>query len=174
MKKKIGVLTTLVVICIIYLTLSKVMNIRTIKNDKVMIFVDSKVITEDDIEIKEETGKVIVNTNEILVGRMSGYGPDCVGCTGYLAYNSIYVGNGTIYYEDSEYGKVRIVAGDKKYPFGTIVRVNDSMNVIVLDRGGAIGIGKSFLFDLLFPSEYEANMNGILVDAKFEILRYGF
>ena len=169
--KKVGVLAILIVVGIIYLNLY---NIKTIKNEKMIKFVDSKIITDDNIEINEEVEEVLNKKNEVLVGRMSGYGPDCVGCTGYLAYNSIYVGNGMIYYEDSEYGKLRIVAGDKKFPFGTIVRINDSMNVIVLDRGAAIGIGKSFLFDLLFSSEYEANMNGILVDAKFEILRYGF
>lgn len=187
MKNKIcGVLATLVAIGIIYMNIFELMHKETVDKERVITFVDSKIIVEENIEEKKEeleveeateenvTIQTGVSQNEVLVGRMSGYGPDCVGCTGYLAYNSIYVGNGTIYYDDYEYGRIRIVAGDRKYPFGTIVRINDTMNVIVLDRGGAIGIGKSFLFDLLYPSEYEANQNGILVDAKFEILRYGF
>lgn len=137
-------------------------------------------------EVLKETNEVIVNTpvevveevvnvpsNEILTGKMSGYGPDCIGCSGYLA-NGTYVGGGNIYYDDSEYGRVRIVAGDKKFKFGTIVRINDSMLAIVLDRGGSIGIGKKFMFDLLYESEAEANRNGVSSNTKFEILRNGF
>ena len=121
----------------------------------------------------EEVIEVIQPQNEIVTGKMSGYGPDCVGCSGYLA-NGHYVGDGNIYYSDSEYGQVRIVAGDKKYKFGTIVRINDSMLAIVLDRGGSIGIGKKFMFDLLYASEAEANSNGVSYNTKFEILRNGF
>lgn len=137
-------------------------------------------------EVLKETNEVIVNTpvevveevvnvpaNEILTGKMSGYGPDCIGCSGYLA-NGTYVGGGNIYYDDSEYGRVRIVAGDKKFKFGTIVRINDSMLAIVLDRGGSIGVGKKFMFDLLYESEAEANRNGVSYNTKFEILRNGF
>ena len=111
--------------------------------------------------------------NEIIYGKMSGYGPDCVGCSGYVASGQ-YVGGGNFYYYDSEYGQLRIVAGDKKYKFGTVVRINDSMLAIVLDRGGSIGIGKKFLFDLLYESEEVANKNGVSNNVKFEILRNGF
>ena len=121
----------------------------------------------------EEVIEVIQPQNEVVTGKMSGYGPDCIGCNGYLA-NGHYVGNGNIYYNDSEYGQVRIVAGDKKYKFGTIIRINDSMLAIVLDRGGSIGIGKKFLFDLLYESEEAANKNGVSNNVKFEILRNGF
>ena len=86
----------------------------------------------------------------------------------------MYVGEGNIYYNDKEFGQVRIVAGDKKYKFGTIVKINDSMLAIVLDRGGAIGIGKRFLFHLLYESEAEASKYGVSYNTKFEILRNGF
>lgn len=131
----------------------------------------NEVIVNAPVEVVEEV--VNVPANEILTGKMSGYGPDCIGCSGYLA-NGTYVGNGNIYYDDSEYGRVRIVAGDKKFKFGTIVRINDSMLAIVLDRGGSIGIGKKFVFDLLYESEAEANRNGVSYNTKFEILRNGF
>lgn len=130
-------------------------------------------IVEENTTVEKVEEVVSVSENEILTGKMSGYGPDCVGCSGYLA-NGKYVGDGNIYYDDSEYGRVRIVAGDKKYKFGTIVRINDSMLAIVLDRGGAIGIGKKFMFDLLYESEVEANKNGVSYNTKFEILRNGF
>lgn len=133
-----------------------------------------EVVVEKKEEVKVESNvEMPVSNNEIITGKMTGYGPDCSGCSGYLA-NGMYVGDGTIYYNDSEYGKVRIVAGDKKYRFGTIVKINDSMIAIVLDRGGSIGIGKKFLFDLLYSSEKEASNHGVMNDVKFEILRNGF
>lgn len=113
---------------------------------------------------------------EIISGVLSGYGPDCAGCSGYLA-NGDYVGDGDIYYNDSSYGVVRIVAGDRKYPFGSIVHIttrDDSFLAIILDRGGDIGIDKTMTFDLLFPTEDDASLFGIKPDTKFKILRYGF
>lgn len=124
-------------------------------------------------EVIVEPSATVENTNEVITGNMSGYGPDCKGCSGYVSYG-MYVGEGNIYYNDKEFGQVRIVAGDKKYKFGTIVKINDSMLAIVLDRGGAIGIGKRFLFDLLYESEAEASKYGVSYNIKFEILRNGF
>ncbi len=123
---------------------------------------------------KEEKKEEVL---ESLNGKMSGYGPDCIGCSGYLA-SGRYVGNGNIYYPDSTYGTVRILAGDSKYAFGTIVRVKNS-NIgtflgIILDRGGSIGIGKAFLFDLLYSSEAMAAKDEVSYHATFEILRYGY
>lgn len=131
---------------------------------------------QEKLEEKEEIVEPSIsveNTTEVITGNMSGYGPDCKGCSGYVSYG-MYVGNGNIYYNDKEYGQVRIVAGDKKYKFGTIVKINDSILAIVLDRGGAIGIGKRFLFDLLYESEAEASKYGVSYNTKFEILRNGF
>lgn len=124
------------------------------------------------------TPPVVSDVLESHVGRMSGYGPDCAGCSGYLASGK-YVGNGTIYYSDSKYGQVRILAGDRTYPFGTIVRVKNSKVSsqflgIVLDRGGMIGFGKKFLFDLLYSSEKEALRDEVSYQTTFEVLRYGY
>ena len=44
----------------------------------------------------------------------------------------------TIYYNDSEYGQLRIVAAGKDYPCGTIVDIDGIGKAIVLDRGSAI------------------------------------
>lgn len=139
-----------------------------------------EVITSGSSQVIEKVEESVIDTpvsvetqNEVITGAMSGYGPDCSGCSGYVSYG-MYVGGGNIYYNDSEYGMVRIVAGDKSYKFGTIVRINDSMLAIVLDRGGSIGIGKKFLFDLLYESEAEASKYGVSYNTKFEILRNGF
>lgn len=151
------------------------------------IYVDSNILssgfemvdiseTVDIAEEKIDSDTVVGEVLEVQVGKLSRYGPDCYGCSGYLAYGD-YVGDGTIFYTDSEYGDVKILAADRKYPFGTIVRVNtgsESFIAIVLDRGGAIGFGKVALFDLLYPSEYLANLDGVSYNTTFEILRYGF
>ena len=133
-------------------------------------------------EIKKEEVKVNNTENilETLNGSMSGYGPDCYGCTSNRVASGYYVGEGNIYYEDKTYGKVRIVAGDKKYPLGTIVKIgsskvsNEPIIAIVLDRGGDIGINKKFTFDLLFATEKEASKYGVSKNIKFEILRLGY
>ena len=135
--------------------------------------------TDETVEVSApappvDTGPKVL---EIQVGSLSGYGPDCLGCTGFLA-NGRDVRNGNIYYSDATYGTVRILAGDSKYPYGTIVRVKGSRLSefvgIVLDRGGAVGFGKSHLFDLLFTSSSEAAKYEVSYNTTFEILRYGY
>jgi len=91
------------------------------------------------------------------------------------------VAGGNIYYNDKQYGKVYIVAGDKSYPCGTIVRFKNmsyfggkDIYAIVLDRGGAIGKGKRALFDLLFAKETSANNFGVRRNVTCEILRRGY
>ena len=109
---------------------------------------------------------------ETYYGEITAYGPDCKGCIGITA--SGYNVKKTIYYNDKEYGKIRILAADRKLPFGTIVRIKE-LNIlgIVLDRGSAIGFSKRAYFDLLNPSEKEINKFG-RKKATFEILRLGY
>lgn len=134
------------------------------------------VISEPKKEISSE--EVILET---LVGSLVGYGPDCSGCTSNRTASGKYIGEGNIYYEDNTYGKVRIVAGDYSYPFGTIVRISnvDFFNdepfyAIVLDRGGDIGKNGKHLFDLLFASEKDAYSMGKEINIKYEIMRLGY
>ncbi len=116
---------------------------------------------------------------ESYKGKITGYGPDCYGCTTLETASGMYIGGGNIYYQDSIFGRIRIVAADKRYPFGTIVRISnlsiyqESILAVVLDRGGAIGDGKQANFDLLFESEAKAAVVGI-TSANFEILRLGY
>ncbi len=148
---------------------------------KPAIPVENKHADLDMSEVPIEKPKVIeVPTNDNLgmfVGTMSGYGPDCYGCSGLVAYKGIDVRN-NIYYNDSEYGRIRIVAGDRSLPFGTVLKVESTklpvQNVIVLDRGGDIGFNGVFLFDLLFDSQASARQFGISLDTKFTVLRRGF
>ena len=123
---------------------------------------------------REIAAKEILETQ---VGSLSLYGPDCVGCSGHLG-GGFDATNGNYIYNDYKYGDVRVVAGDKSYPYGTIVRVKsdkfDTFNAIILDRGGGIGFNKKYLFDLLCSSEAEAASIGSFHNVTFEILRYGY
>lgn len=144
---------------------------------------EEEVVEEEEVfeEVEEvstpaSTSKPVTDVLETQVGSLSGYGPDCKGCSGYLA-NGMDVRNGNIYYQDSTYGKVRILAGDRSYPEGTIVRVKNSklplFYGIVLDRG-SVGFDGTHLFDLLYASESEASLYGVSYNTTFEILRYGY
>lgn len=130
------------------------------------------------IMLKEEQHEKAETVLATYHGPITAYGPDCTGCTtGYTA-SGYYVRN-TIYYNDKQYGKIRILAADRSLPFGTIVRISD-LNVfaepvlaIVLDRGSAIGFNKKSYFDLLYKSEKETEFFGRR-NATFEVLRRGY
>ncbi len=132
----------------------------------------------DEINVfKEVAIEKVIPVLQTYNGPITGYGPDCYGCSGITA--SGYNVSKTIYYHDKEYGKVRILAADKTLPFGTIIRIKD-LNIfdepvlaIVLDRGSAIGFNKKSYFDLLYKSEKDTNFFGKRY-ATFEVLRRGY
>ncbi len=162
------------IVCLVALLLMTYIDVDKKDVYKEYAYASNEVIIADELDSDVEV--VVDDVLEIQLGKLSRYGPDCYLCTGYLAYG-LYVGSGTIYYNDNYYGNVRILAGDKSYPFGTIVRVSydmDSFLGIVLDRGGSIGFNGKALFDLLYPNEYLADKDGVNYNTKFEILRYGF
>ena len=140
---------------------------------------------ESEVVVEEKPSQPAVNivdTSSFAVlsqetVNISHYGHDCYGCTTGLTASGYYVGDGRIYYNDNTFGSVRIVAADRKYPLGTIVRLDyygSTITAIVLDRGGAIGDGKRFQIDLLMPNEQEANQLGIVQATKLEVLRLGY
>lgn len=115
---------------------------------------------------------------EIFYGQLTAYGSDCHGCSGITA-SGYDIRNDNIYYNDKEYGQIRIVAADRAYKFGTIVRISnlkfydEPFIAIVLDRGFLI---KGNIMDLAFNTVDNPDvMNlGREKKAKFEILRYGW
>ena len=160
---------------------------ETIKEETKEVFKEeSKDVKE--VETKSETtvkGKYepnlsVLKTVEVIKtyrGKITGYGPDCVGCSGKTAYGHD-ARNGNIYYQDKTFGSIRIVAGDASLKFGTIVRIKgigDDIIAVVLDRGGAVGFAasKHAYFDLLHENE-QAALNFGQKTATFEILRNGF
>ena len=107
-------------------------------------------------EVKEEESVSVTTStpNEsndaVFVGKMTGYGADCVGCSGIGALScraadgSRYTlsENGE-YYNDATYGTVRIVAAAlDKFPCGTIVKVDHpalgTFYAVVMDTGGSM------------------------------------
>ena len=152
----------------------KVENNVDSKND---VSIDERVLQmEKSISDNIAVASVVTDVLETQVGSMSAYGPDCRGCSGHLG-GGFDASSGNYIYHDATFGDVRIVAGDSKYPYGSIIRVkgvDNDFNAIVLDRGGAIGIGRRFMFDLLFPSEASALSFGTRYNVVFEVLRYGY
>ena len=102
--------------------------------------------------------------------KITHYGPNCRGCSGITA--SGYNVRNTIYYNDSQYGQVRIVATSKAIPLYSIIRINNYGNgnfiAIVLDRGVGNGV-----IDILVESEKRATQLGIKKNASVDILRRG-
>lgn len=145
--------------------------------------VKEKVMVNEDIK---QVNKVVYNSvprdlidNKVIstfVGELTGYGPDCYGCSGRTA-SGMNVKNGNIYYYDDLFGELRIVAADKKYKFGTVLRITASnvfdypIIAIVLDRGGLIRGNK---FDLLFENEQATKFVGRQKNVKYEVLRNGW
>lgn len=131
-----------------------------------------EIIPKDTVIEKVEKYDVL----EDFSGNLAAYGSDCKGCS--TKTSSGYNISKSIYYSDKDYGEIRILAGDKKYPYGTIVKLKIDAKTeilgIVLDRGGNIGIDKKFQFDLLFETEKEASKFGSKQNVVFEILRLGY
>ena len=161
-------------------------------DDTVVPLEDEKTKAQEVVEEKEEEDKKVEVKEEIVVtpepnlfydraviktegGTITGYGPDCAGCSGITA--SGHNLHESIYYNDLEFGTVRILAADKSIPFYSIFRVSnipgmDPFLAIVLDTGGNVGYGKGTLFDLAHANE----QNGVLPktsNVTFEMLRSG-
>lgn len=160
---------------------------------------DEMVVTDDTLDSEEENvtevivedkEKVISSENisgtsnlfydkeviDTVVGNLTGYGANCYGCSGYTAAGHNL--NVSMYYDDNEYGTVRILAADSSFPFYSIFRVSNVPGMedfigIVLDRGGNVGFDRGTLFDLAFVDEKDPNLIAKTSDVKFEMLRSG-
>ena len=145
-----------------------------------------------DTVIVEPTNKVVeIGRGPISVsyGSTTGYGADCVGCSGNVACSTSYGTHNLlrdgVYYNDSKYGNVRIIAADNSlYSCGTIMEIDngvmDPFMAIVLDTGGAMRSAWSsgnILIDIAFPYEYSSGINDATNksgDVKFKVYRNGW
>ena len=116
--------------------------------------VEEEVVVVEEVKEEESVSVTTSTPNEsndaVFVGKMTGYGADCVGCSGIgslscrAADGSRYTlsENGE-YYNDATYGTVRIVAAAlDKFPCGTIVKVNHpalgTFYAVVMDTGSSM------------------------------------
>ena len=125
-----------------------------------------------------------------FTGRMTGYGPDCPGCSkvGNVACltkekTRHSLTNDGLYYTDSTYGKVRILAADNSaFPCGTIVKVDNGtlkeFYGIVLDSGYTMRKAwqeGTVWMDLAFSSQKEAKTGGATSSkTKYSVQRWGW
>lgn len=179
-------LVVFVFLFLLFGTVGSNKNVTIIANNNFNKMADRTLVLFEEEDKKVEVKEKIVVTPEpnlfydravikTEVGTITGYGPDCAGCSGITA--SGHNLHESIYYNDLEFGTVRILAADKSIPFYSIFRVSnipgmDPFLAIVLDTGGNVGYGKGTLFDLAHANE----QNGVLPktsNVTFEMLRSG-
>ena len=142
-------------------------------------------------DMKNEVVQVGSGKQGIYSGKLTGYGPDCPGCSkvGNVACRTKAGKNHSLtydglYYTDDEYGSVRILAADHQaFPCGTIVTVDngvlDKFTGIVLDTGSAMrGAWRNegvVWMDLAFTSQKEALTGGATSsNTSFNVQRWGW
>lgn len=154
--------------------------------------VDGYSIVDGDVLVEPINKVVEVGTGkfEVVYGSTTGYGADCVGCSGTVSCSGLNGGahnliRDGIYYNDSKYGEVRIVAADNsKFPCGTVMSIDngviDPFMAIVMDTGSAMRNAwkkGNVLIDIAFKYE---NSNGIhnatnkSGNVKFKVYRTGW
>lgn len=149
-------------------------------------------INGEQINKQEAVTEVIrLGTNEKAdyEGMLTGYGPDCIGCSkeGYVAcytedkkkWSLIHDG---IIYNDSDYGEVNIVAADHTlFPCGTIIEINNNnynkLITVVLDTGGTMRSkwrnNREIHLDLAFKEEALAS-EATSKTTQYHVKRWGW
>lgn len=141
-------------------------------------------------DVKNEVVQVGTGKEGTYMGKLTGYGPDCPGCSSVgnvscltrEGRNHSLINDG-IYYVDYIYGSVRILAADNSaFPCGTIVKVNngilDEFYAVVLDSGSSMRnawANGNVWMDLAFSSQEEAKTGGATSsNVSFEVQRWGW
>ena len=158
---------------------SNINTVKAIESSRIKV-----IEKEEKNQIEEIKYKTIYSINEIennnqlieFTGTITGYGPDCLGCSGILACEPHQnVLNNNIYYNDNTYGTIRILAADPSIPCGSIIKVSNYDNQefigIVLDRGRDI---HGLTMDLLFESEKSIVNLGRKYNINFKVERWGY
>ncbi len=137
---------------------------------------------------KNQVVEVGTGKNGEYKGTLTGYGPDCPGCS-VVGNVSCLTKNGTrhslitdgIYYNDDTYGNIRILAADNSlFPCGTIIKVSNNtlseFYAIVLDTGSTMrNAWKQGVvwIDLAF-SEEKGTAKVTNKNTKFSVQRWGW
>ena len=143
--------------------------------------------------LRDKTNEVIqVGTGKQgnYTGKLTGYGPDCPGCS-IVGNVSCLTREGTrhslindgINYKDTTYGSVRILAADNTaFPCGTIIKVDngilDEFYAVVLDSGSSMRNAwrnGTVWIDLAFASQADAlKGNATSSNTSFSVQRWGW
>ena len=161
---------------IMFLSTSEVerTSITVAKNDLLDKSIDYEIIATQ----QEESYKTaLYEAESTFVGELTGYAGDCPLCSGVVACRPrINVLEKGIFFDDKQYGTVRMVASSKRYPCGTILRFkagkvsSEPIIAVVMDRG----VGGNNI-DLLMETEDEARKKvGRIRNLEFDILRLGW
>lgn len=166
-------------------------------------FVDVSATSEEKEEVVEEVKEEENKTEEsvkdnkpaevndaVFVGKMTGYGADCAGCSGVgsLSCRTADGSRHTLsengeYYNDSAYGSVRIVAAAlEKFPCGTIVKIDHpalgSFYAVVLDTGGSVNrawANGTVWMDLAFRTESDPSIYSTTSsNTTYSVQRWGW
>lgn len=152
-----------------------------INSDRIIAF-DNNLDKALEVQVMEDNQETIYNTELYtaegnFVGDLTAYVGDCPLCSGILAChprtNVLETG---VYFHDSEYGKVRIVATSSKYSCGTILRFSvdklggEDIIAIAMDRG----VGGNDVDLLVEDVAYATRNVGRVRNQEFEVLRYGW
>lgn len=172
--------------------------------NKKLPFGTVNVLTEgmESLVFKTDDGEILLHDSqtEVLeigsgpqanyVGSITGYGADCVGCSGIVScrtsQNRSYDLRLKQSYDDEEYGEVRILAADLSlFKCGTVIEVTPTngktFTGVVMDTGIAMrnawrNSGK-ILMDVAFQSEYDDGVYAITDktgNVSFNVKRWGW
>ena len=154
-------------------------------------YVDTNGVEQELRPVIDEVLEIGTGAYGSYVGNTTGYGADCIGCSGTVAcrnregnYHNL-VTDG-MYYNDAQYGKVRILAADHRvFGCGTILEVDNGREEafigIVLDTG--IDMRKNWELyglihlDVAFVTEKDPDVYSMTASnqsAKFEVKRWGW
>ena len=150
--------------------------------------------TNEQVVVREEVTEVVEQGSGPYgeyVGRLTGYGADCYGCSavGNVAChtkagtNHSLVNDG-MYYQDEEYGQVRILAAALSlFPCGTIILVDngtlDPFYGVVLDTGGSMNYSwatnQEVWIDVAYVTQADARVGGPTgYNVSYSVQRWGW
>lgn len=181
--------------CILLIGSNTFFSLSESSNDNLKKTVEEKIIAVDQKELaintettkdkKKEKKKNIINKQQIIEtpktfepissfsGELTAYIGNCSdGCSGVLACSPRHVvSEKGIYFNDSTFGNVRIVATSSNYPCGSIMKFkvgSSTITAVAMDRG----VGGNTV-DLLTETTSDAYQIGRR-SLKFEVLRLGW